>query len=84
MPSSTTARGARAGLATAPPAPPTGPAPRTVTLSVPTGTTFAVQLNETLSTDKSVPGDPFTATLADPIVGLDGTVRRCHIPGGAG
>jgi hypothetical protein len=56
------------------------PAPRTVTLSVPTGTTFAVQLNETLSTDKSVPGDPFTATLADPIVGLDGTVL---IPSGA-
>ncbi|HEX7089853.1 MAG TPA: glycine zipper 2TM domain-containing protein [Longimicrobiales bacterium] len=56
------------------------PRPRTETLSVPAGTTFAVRLDETVSTDRNVPGDPFTATLADPIVGPDGTVL---IPSGA-
>ena len=56
------------------------PRPRTETLSVPAGTTFAIRLNETVSTDRNVPGDPFTATLADPIVGADGTVL---IPAGA-
>jgi len=56
------------------------PRPRTETLSVPAGTTFAIRLDETVSTDRNVPGDPFTATLADPIVGPDGTVL---IPSGA-
>jgi len=56
------------------------PQPRMETLTVPTGTTFAVRLDETISTDRNAPGDPFTATLADPIVGADGTVL---IPAGA-
>ncbi|HEY8468728.1 MAG TPA: glycine zipper 2TM domain-containing protein [Longimicrobiales bacterium] len=56
------------------------PRPRTETLSVPAGTTFAIRLDETVSTDRNVPGDPFTATLADPIVAADGTVL---IPSGA-
>jgi len=56
------------------------PRPRTVTLTVPTGTTFAIRLDETLATDQSRPGDPFTATLDDPIVSVDGTVL---IPAGA-
>jgi len=55
-------------------------APRTVTMSVPTGTTFAVQLNETLATDQNAPGDAFSATVTEPIVSADGTVM---IPAGA-
>ena len=35
------------------------PQPRTETLAVPTGTTFAVQLDETIATDRNMPGDPF-------------------------
>lgn len=54
--------------------------PRTVTLTVPTGTTFVVQLDETLATDKNQPGDPFTATVHDPIVSVDGEIL---IPAGA-
>jgi hypothetical protein len=50
------------------------PAPRVVTLTVPTGTTFAVHLDNTLATDQNQVGDPFTATLSDPIVDLDGRV----------
>ena len=56
------------------------PQPRTETLAVPTGTTFAIRLDETIATDRNAPGDPFTATLADPIVGADGSVL---IPAGA-
>lgn len=56
------------------------PQPRTETLAVPTGTTFAVRLDETIATDRNAPGDPFTATLADPIIGADGSVL---IPSGA-
>lgn len=50
------------------------PTPRVVTLMVPTGTTFAVHLDEMLATDQNQAGDPFTATLSDPIVDLDGRV----------
>jgi len=56
------------------------PTPRPVTLVVPIGTTFAVRLNETLATDQNQVGDPFTATLVDPIVDLDG---RVLLPSGA-
>jgi hypothetical protein len=56
------------------------PAPRMVTLVVPTGTTFAVHLDETLATDQNQVGDPFSATLADPIVDLSG---RVLLPAGA-
>lgn len=55
-------------------------APRVVTRSVPTGTTFAVSLNETLSTRANSPGDAFTATLQEPILDADGDVL---IPSGA-
>jgi hypothetical protein len=55
-------------------------APRTVTASAPAGTTFAVALNETLSTKANVAGDAFTATLREPILDSDGNVL---IPSGA-
>lgn len=56
------------------------PRPRTATASVPAGTTFAVRLNQTLSTQTNQPGDGFSATLSDPIITADGTVL---IPSGA-
>lgn len=56
------------------------PQPRPVTLTVPSGTAFAIRLNETISTESNQPGDAFTATLDDPIVSTDGTVL---IPSGA-
>ncbi|HEY8485562.1 MAG TPA: TrbI/VirB10 family protein [Longimicrobiales bacterium] len=56
-------------------------APQPTTRVVPAGTTFAVRLDQTLSTDKNQPGDPFTATVTDPVVDAnDGTVL---IPAGA-
>lgn len=55
-------------------------APRTVTSTVPSGTTFAVSLNETLSTGTSQPGDAFTATLQEPLLDASGDVL---IPAGA-
>ena len=61
------------------PAPATS-APRTVTSSAPAGTTFAITLNETLSTRTNQVGDAFTATLQEPIMGTDGNVL---IPAGA-
>lgn len=63
------------------PAPaPRSTAPRTVTSTAPAGSTFAVTLNETLSTQKNQAGDGFTATLQDPIMDTDGNVL---IPAGA-
>ena len=56
------------------------PQPRPVTLTVPTGTQFAIRLEDELSTETNQPGDPFTAVLDDPIVSADGTVL---IPAGA-
>lgn len=50
------------------------------TMIVPTGTTFAVRLDETLGTGQNRAGDAFIATLADPIVATEGTVL---IPTGA-
>ena len=55
-------------------------APRTVTSTAPSGTTFAVTLNETLSTRTNSAGDGFTATLAEAILDSDGDVL---IPAGA-
>jgi hypothetical protein len=55
-------------------------APRTVTSTVPSGTTFAVSLNETLSTGTNSAGDGFTATLSEAILDADGDVL---IPAGA-
>lgn len=55
-------------------------APRSVTSTVPIGTTFAVSLNETLSTDKNTAGDGFTATLKEPLLDANGNEL---IPAGA-
>jgi hypothetical protein len=60
-----------------PPAPepafqPTQPAPhRTATL--PAGTTIAVRLNESLSSERGIAGDKFNASLSEPLV-VDGLV----------
>lgn len=59
---------------------PSAPQPRTVNMSVPTGTTFAIRMNESLSTESSKAGDSFTATLTDPIVDASGIVI---VPAGA-
>ncbi len=59
---------------------PRAPTPRTVTLSVPTGTTFAVRMNQELSTERTQVGDSFTARLENPIVDANGTVI---VPAGA-
>jgi hypothetical protein len=55
-------------------------APRTITSSAPAGTTFAVSLNETLSTKANAAGDGFTATLTEPILDSNGEVL---VPSGA-
>lgn len=55
-------------------------APRTVTSTVPSGSTFAISLNEELSTATNKPGDGFTATLQEAILDSDGDVL---IPAGA-
>lgn len=54
--------------------------PRRVTGTIPAGTSMAVRLNQTLSTETSSVGDAFTATLTEPLVGADG---RTIIPSGA-
>lgn len=54
--------------------------PRVTTFPVPAGTTFAVRMNDELSTQTSAVGETFTATLAEPIIGADG---RTLIPAGA-
>jgi hypothetical protein len=59
---------------------PTTPQPRTVTLSVPSGTTLAVRMNDELSTERSQAGDAFTATLTAPLVDAAGIVL---VPAGA-
>lgn len=55
-------------------------APRSVTSTVPVGSTFAVTLNEELSTAANKAGDGFTATLQEPILDSNGDVL---IPSGA-
>src|SRR5687768_4733661 len=54
--------------------------PSTVTRTAPSGTTMALRLNETISTETSSVGDGFTATLTSPVRAADGTVI---IPEGA-
>ena len=54
-----------------PPRPQSEPAPRQVTLR--TGIPISVRLNESLSSDRSVSGDTFSASLAEPLV-VDGLV----------
>lgn len=62
------------------PEPEPEPEPEVRMVSIPAGTTFAVRLNETLSTGESQPGQEFTASLTDPIVAMD---SRVVIPSGA-
>lgn len=62
------------------PSPTPTPQPRVVTSTAPSGTTMALTLNETLSTEKNRVGDSFTATLQSPIRGDNGEVV---IPAGA-
>jgi hypothetical protein len=62
------------------PAPVPEPQPRWVTASAPTGTTAAVTLNQTLSTETNGVGDSFTATLSEAIRDGAGNVV---IPAGA-
>ena len=63
------------------PAPTPAPAqPRIVSYPVPSGTTFAVRLNEELSTRSHSVGSTFTATLTEPILAANGTTL---IPAGA-
>lgn len=57
---------------------PARPAP--VTRSVPAGTSFAVRLDEQLSTRSAGVGEGFTATLTEPIYAADGSLL---IPAGA-
>ena len=59
---------------------PQAPQPRTVTQTVPTGTTFAIRMNDEVSTQNSRAGDAFTATLTDPIIDAAGNVI---VPAGA-
>lgn len=54
--------------------------PRTVTMSVPAGTSFAVRLDQELSTRTATVDETFTATLAEPLLSSDGTTL---IPAGA-
>ena len=56
------------------------PQPRTVTRTVPVGTTVSLRMNEELSTERNQAGDAFTARLEDPIVDVDGNVI---VPAGA-
>lgn len=81
-PRQTTPRPAPQPSAPAPaPAAPAEPAgPRTVTLSVPSGTQMAVRLNQELSTRTSAAGTSFTGTLTEAVVAADG---RTLIPSGA-
>ena len=54
--------------------------PRTVTMSVPAGTSFAVRLDQELTTRTATASETFTATLAEPLLAADGTTL---IPAGA-
>jgi hypothetical protein len=62
------------------PAPQAIPAAREPAPILPTGTTFVVRVNEELTTERSRPGDPFTATLMGPLVDADGAEL---VPSGA-
>lgn len=63
------------------PAPAPEPArPRFVTLSAPAGSTFAVRLNETVSTRSHSVGETFTGTLSEALIASDGTTL---VPAGA-
>jgi hypothetical protein len=62
------------------PAPAPAPEPRWVTSAAPVGTTLAISLNQTLSTETNRQGDSFTATLQDAIRDSNGNVI---VPAGA-
>ncbi len=80
-PTPTPRRQAPAPARTTPkPAPEPAPQPREVTRTVPAGTSVALTLNQELSTETNHAGDPFSATLSEPIMDADG---RVLIPAGA-
>src|SRR5690348_9466889 len=59
------------------------PPPANFTLTVPAGTWITVRMNQHLSSDHNQAGDPFTATLAEPIVSNGRVVaRRGQMVGG--
>jgi hypothetical protein len=62
------------------PVPAPAPSTRSVTSTAPSGTTMALTLNETLSTERNNVGDSFSATLQSDIIGDDG---RVVVPAGA-
>jgi hypothetical protein len=62
------------------PAPAPAPAPRVATSTVPMGTSMALTLNQTLSTESNRVGDSFTATLQSAILDGSGNVI---VPAGA-
>jgi hypothetical protein len=62
------------------PAPAPRPTTRTVTSTAPSGTSIALTLNETLSTERNRVGDSFTATVQSDIIGDNGEVV---VPAGA-
>jgi hypothetical protein len=62
------------------PAQPRPAEPRVVTTTVPVGTSFAIRMEDELSTERSQAGDGFTATLAHPIMDASGTIL---VPAGA-
>lgn len=56
-----------------PPAPPVKKEPEPATVTIPAGTTLTVRMGETLTTERSRPGDTFAATLDQPLI-VDGMV----------
>jgi hypothetical protein len=66
--------GAPAPAAAEPPPPPEPPKPRVVTLAA--GTVIQVQTVSTLSTKTNKTGEPFAATLVEPIVDGDWVIAR--------
>lgn len=59
---------------------PVEPRPRSATTAVGAGSMLALRMNDELSTERSKPGDGFTATLTEPVLDASGAVL---IPAGA-
>ena len=78
-PAAETAAAPAAAAAAPAQAPPPPPKPKPQPIVIPAGTVIDVKLTQPLSSKTAQAGDPFTATLADPIVAHGKTV----IPAGA-
>jgi hypothetical protein len=78
-PAAESAAAAAPAPAQAPPPPAEKPKPKPQPVVIPAGTVIDVKLTQPLSSKTAQAGDPFTATLADPIVAHGKTV----IPAGA-